>query len=51
MIGFGKVTTGKTPKISNMQIIPNKVDKALVERVRFSSSAVLSSTFIVHEIY
>lgn len=51
MIGFGKVTTGKTPNISNMQIIANKVDKALVEQVRFSSNAVVSSTFIVHEMY
>lgn len=48
MIGFGKVTTGKTPKTSRIQIIAKKVDKPSEEEVGLSNKTVVSSTFILH---
>lgn len=47
MMGFGKVTTGKTPKTSKIQIIAKNVVKLVVGEGPFSNNLVVSSTFII----
>lgn len=48
MMGFDKVTTGKTPKTSKIQIIAKKVDRRFVDEGRFfNNNRVVSSTFII----
>lgn len=50
MMGFGKVITGKTPKISKTQKIAKRVDKPLVLELRRPTKAVVSSAFILRKL-